>query len=370
MDVYKDTSALFSGNGVDSKIDIRSAVDLLQTESYDYELPEKLIAQNPANPRDSSRLLVMRRNTGGVRHCFFRQLTEIIRPSDLLVLNDTRVLPARLHGTKSPGTASIEILLLRPQDPAFLQWEALVRPARRMHPGMHVILQDGTSLTVLDEMDEGIRILGFPERTDVLPLLDRIGDIPLPPYITRSSASRDAYQTVFAKNFGSCAAPTASLHFTESLLDSLRALGVRTAWITLHVGLGTFRPVSVTDIRHHHMHSEWCSLPDAAVAEVLACKKRGGRVIAAGTTVARTLESFARDDGSLAAGRRDTSLFIFPGYRFRVIDGLITNFHLPKSTLLMLVCAFGGYESVMHAYREAVSMRYRFFSFGDAMMLL
>ena len=343
--------------------------DLLQTDAYDYDLPEELIAQNPADPRDSSRLLVLRRGFESFEHRRFRDLTDLLRPEDLLVLNDTRVLPARLHGRKDPGSATVEISLLRPEGPSFRQWQALVRPAKRLHSGMRVILGDGTALSVLDALDEGIRMLRFPEEIDVLRLLDEIGDVPLPPYITDSSAPREAYQTIFARETGSCAAPTASLHFSEALLESIRSKGIPISWVTLHVGLGTFRPVSVPDIRDHHMHSEFCLLPHETAAAVRECRRRGGRVIAAGTTVARTLESFA-EDNSLLEGTRDTSLFIYPGFRFRVVDGLITNFHLPKSTLLMLVCAFGGYNRVMQAYREAVSMRYRFFSFGDAMVLL
>ena len=345
-------------------------MDRFELASYDYLLPQELIAQNPANPRDSSRLMVLSMERKEILHSTFSSLGLFLEEGDLLVLNDTRVIPARLFGTKTRGGGRVEVLLLRALDARFLRWEALVRPGRRIPPGTGIDLADGTNITIGDRRDEGVRIVAFPEGTEVLPLLERIGETPLPPYITASSAPRSSYQTVFAKKNGSAAAPTASLHFTPGLLEMLqRERGINLGWLTLHVGLGTFRPVKSGDIREHKIHEEYCSLPDETRELILETKRRGRKVIAAGTTVARTLESLAAEDGSLSWGERMTRLFIYPGYRFKIIDGLITNFHLPKSSLLMLVAAFAGYEFTMRAYEEAVSRRYRFFSFGDAMFI-
>ncbi len=303
-------------------------MDLFDLASYDYFLPEELIAQNPAAPRDSSRLMVLFREREEILHSTFGSLGDFLDEGDLLVLNDTRVIPARLFGSKKNGGGRVEILLLKALDASFLQWEALVKPGRKNPPGTGIFLADGTEILVGARGGEGVRNVAFPAGTEVLPLLERIGETPLPPYITSSSAPRSSYQTVFARTDGSAAAPTASLHFTPGLLGELqRERGVRLGWL------------------------------------------RGRKVIAAGTTVARTLESMSADDGSPESGERMTRLFIYPGYRFKIIDGLITNFHLPKSSLLMLVAAFAGYEFTMRAYGEAVSRRYRFFSFGDAMFI-
>lgn len=347
-------------------------VDLFDIESYNYDLPEELIAQNPVTPRDSSRMLVLDRRSGEMMHRRFSDLRELLTPSDLLVLNDTKVIPARLRGTKLPGGGNAELLLLKSLDPEWREWEALVKPGRRLRSGTGIRLSDGTVVTVGERLErgDGVRTVSFPERTAVLALLEEIGETPLPPYITRSTAPRSAYQTVFAARDGSAAAPTASLHFTEELLEELRnTLGISIAWVTLHVGLGTFRPVQCEDIRRHSIHEEFCVLPLETKLLVEETKRRGGRVVAAGTTVARTLESMAADDGELRCGEMNTRLFIFPGYEYKVIDALVTNFHLPKSSLLMLVSAFAGYEPVMRAYAAAVSMKYRFFSFGDAMFI-
>ncbi len=344
--------------------------DLFKISSYDYELPGDLIAQNPADPRDSSRLMVLDRQDGRIGHSVFSRLGDFLIPGDLLVLNDTKVIPARLHGTKKPGGAKIELLLLKGLDSRWSEWEALVRPGKKVSPGTEILLSDGTEIRVGERIGEGLRTICFPEGTDVLPLLERIGETPLPPYITRSTAPRSSYQTVFAMKDGSAAAPTASLHFTEALLESLRKeKGIRTAWLTLHVGLGTFRPVKCTDIREHNIHEEYCVLPAESKEIIRETKRSGRKVIAAGTTVARTLESLADDEGVLESGSRNTRLFIYPGYRYKIIDGLITNFHLPKSSLLMLVAAFAGYDLTMKAYSEAVAGKYRFFSFGDAMFI-
>ena len=347
-------------------------VDLFDIESYNYMLPEELIAQNPATPRDSSRMLVLDRFSGKMMHRRFSDLRELLKPSDLLVLNDTRVIPARLRGSKLPGGGKAEVLLLKALNPEWSEWEALVKPGRRLRSGTVIILSDGTAITVGERFEgtEGVRRVSFPQDVKVLSLLTEIGETPLPPYITRSTAPRSAYQTVFAARDGSAAAPTASLHFTEELLEELRReIGLSVAWVTLHVGLGTFRPVQCSDIRKHVIHEEYCVLPLETKKLVEETKRRGGRVIAAGTTVARTLESMAAEDGEMRWGEMNTQLFIYPGFEYKVVDALVTNFHLPKSSLLMLVAAFAGYEPVMKAYETAVSMKYRFFSFGDAMFI-
>ncbi len=345
--------------------------DLFSTAAYDYYLPEDRIAQNPAVPRDSSRLLVLPRHRGGTVSTTFRRIGDFLSPGDLLVLNDTRVIPARLFARLKSTGREVEVLLLRSLNSQWTDWEALLRPGRKVRPGEELLLSDGTVLTAGEHGEDGVRTVRFPPGTEVLPLLERIGSTPLPPYITRSTAPPSAYQTVFARENGSAAAPTASLHFTENLLEELKGKrGVTVAWLTLHVGLGTFRPVKAEDIRDHHIHEEYCSLPLRTKELAGETKRRGGRIVAAGTTVARALESMAGEDGSLEAGSRSTRLFIYPGYRYKITDGLITNFHLPKSSLLMLVAAFAGYERTMKAYQEAVSLEYRFFSFGDAMLII
>lgn len=350
-----------------------TTVDLSLTSSYDYELPQELIAQNPAEPRDSSRLLVVHRQSATTEDRIFHDITEYLRPGDLLVLNDTRVLPARTFGrkiTEKGEGAHVEIFFLRPgKSPD--EWTALVRPGRKLHEGTPVALDEKTRIIVGERLSDGLRTIKFAKDADPLALIHKFGNVPLPPYITHSTAAPERYQTVYAKleKENSAAAPTAGLHFTPELLKKLEDGGVPHTFITLQVGLGTFRPVKCENIAEHVMHREICEVPQAAADAIAETKAHGGRVVSVGTTVVRTLESFAREFGCVQPGMLDTALFINPGYEFRVIDALITNFHLPKSTLLMLVCAFGGYELMMKTYREAVQKRYRFFSFGDAMFI-
>lgn len=344
----------------------KSFVDLSLLSSYDYELPPERIAQNPANPRDSSKLFVVHKDTREFEHRIFREIIEYFSSDDLLVINDTRVLPARLHARRATG-ASIEILLLSQRNEE--EWEALVRPGKRLKEEEVVFLANGTPIRVGSRLEEGLRCLSFPKGTNVRKLLDTIGDIPLPPYIKNSTASAEDYQTVYAKYDGSAAAPTAGLHFTEDLLCSIRKKGVPIAAVTLHVGLGTFRPVKVENVEKHSMHEEFCQISEEVALQINETKKRGGRIIAVGTTVVRTLESFASGN-AVRAGVQRTRLFIRPGYHYQVVDALITNFHLPKSTLLMLVAAFMGYDLMMEAYKVAIAENYRFFSFGDAMFIV
>jgi len=364
-------------------------------DAYDYELPASLIAQAPAVPRDSSRLLAWRVSSG-VEHRVFRDIVDYLRPGDLLMLNDTRVLPARLHGTRvtdSGQKGRAEILLLDPVSSDFVSWRALARPGRRLKTGAGVEV-GGRVLTITGEEDDGVKVVRVgSSREDVFSFLDKHGTVPLPPYIKNDSSTvRQDYQTVYAAQDGSVAAPTAGLHFTEELLQRVKELGVEIANVTLHVGLGTFRPVKSSDIRQHHIHSEYCLVSAEAEAAVKACRARGGRVVAVGTTVVRTLESMAAENGTIKSGVMDTELYIYPGFQYKVIDALITNFHLPKSSLLMLVSAFvshlGGNQSsqkdqetqsvhkeeaaldyLMKIYAMAVSEKYRFFSFGDAMYI-
>jgi len=343
--------------------------DLLQRDSYLYHLPEELIAQRPLPNRSDSRLLLLNRATGAISHLRFSDVTTLLRPGDLLVVNDTRVLPARLFGHK-PSGGRAEVLLHRPLPDG--RWECLVRPGRRLPPGSTVVIADDLTAVIEARTDDGGRIVSFRCRGDFLEALERVGRMPLPPYIHRPADEADTrdYQTVYARDPGSVAAPTAGLHFTPQLLETLERMGVQRAHVNLHVGLGTFRPVQCQDIREHAMHEELCELPPQTAEAVNRAKAEGRRVIAVGTTTTRTLESFAAPDGMVTPGRHDTRIFIHPGSPPRVINGLLTNFHLPGSTLLMLVCALGGYEPVMRAYAEAVRERYRFFSYGDAMLLL
>ncbi|MDR1977433.1 MAG: tRNA preQ1(34) S-adenosylmethionine ribosyltransferase-isomerase QueA [Synergistaceae bacterium] len=350
---------------------------------YDYALPESLIAQVPAVPRDSSRLLVWKVSEERREHLLFRDMPDCLEPGDLLVLNDTRVLPARLWGNKAKSGGKVEILLLSPSTPDFRLWRALVRPGRRLPVGAEIWVGD-RALVIADREDDGIRIVRVGvDKEDVLAFLDEQGEMPLPPYIKAKDflCARESYQTVFALNEGSVAAPTASLHFTRDLLKRIESRGVEIAWVTLHVGLGTFRPVKTKDIRAHRIHAEYCRLSRATKEAVKKCRSRGGRVVAGGTTVARTLESMAAEDGLVCSGAMDTELFIYPGFAYKVVDALITNFHLPKSSLLMLVAAFvnnldGGagreeiaLEALRKTYSLAISEEYRFFSFGDAMLI-
>lgn len=346
--------------------------DLSKTSAYDYELPKELIAQNPAEPRDSSRLFVVGRESRVREHKTFRDIREYLKKGDLLVLNDTRVLPARVCGTKKGGSAKVEIFCLRPASEGSRVWTALVKPGRKLPEDSLVSLGENVDVVIGERLEDGLRLVYFPEGEDAFELIHRFGETPLPHYITESTAEPERYQTVYAKREkeNSVAAPTAGLHFTEELLAELRARGIDQAYVTLQVGLGTFRPVKSEDVSGHVMHSEFCEIPRETARKINETKQNGGRVIAVGTTVVRTLESFARSYGEIRPGVLDTRLFITPGFDFRVIDALITNFHLPKSTLLMLVSAFGGYDTIMEAYREAVADEYRFFSFGDSMLIM
>lgn len=347
--------------------------DLTKTAAYDYFLPQELIAQNPAEPRDSSRLLVLDKKSGKTRDTIFRNITEYLHEGDLLVMNDTRVLPARVSGrkiSKDGCGAKTEILFLNPGK-EHNEWTALVRPGRKLPEGTKVALSDDIFVTVGRRLEDGLRSVLFEAGGDPLEIIHRFGQVPLPPYIKKTEACSERYQTVYAKHEkeNSAAAPTAGLHFTAELLNCLEEKGVCHKFVTLQVGLGTFRPVKAENISEHIMHTEFCEIPQDTAEALNETKKRGGRVVAVGTTVVRTLESFARQFGAIRSGALSTKLFITPGYDFKVIDALITNFHLPMSTLLMLVSAFGGYANVMEAYRGAVEKRYRFFSFGDAMFI-
>ena len=335
-----------------------------------YDLPKEYIAQEPADPRDSARLMVLRRGSDSVEHRFFRDLTAYLMPGDLLVVNNSKVLPARIIGTKQPTGAVCELLLLRQVKGD--QWECLARPGKRMQPGTLVSFGDGTLTAVVDETEEdGNKLVTFTYDTETLyEKLDAFGKMPLPPYITKQLEDQSQYQTVYAKELGSAAAPTAGLHFTPELMDALRAQGVGIAEVTLHVGLGTFRPVQEDEITDHKMHSEWYSVGEEVAQKIRETKAAGHRVIAVGTTSCRTLEAVAARYGEIRACSGNTDIFLYPGVEFKCIDGLITNFHLPESTLIMLVSAFYGYERTMAAYKTAVEEKYRFFSFGDAMLII
>ena len=339
----------------------------MKTSDFDYELPEELIAQTPAEPRDSSRMLCYRRDTDEVSHRIFRDLPEILRPGDLLVRNNTRVLPARLYGF-TPHGGKVEVLLLKRRSLA--EWEVLVKPGKKAREGAELFFSEELSLVVKGRTGEGERIVEFRYDGVFEDIISRLGEMPLPPYIHEKLADGERYQTVYSKVNGSAAAPTAGLHFTPALFDRLREKGVETADILLHVGLGTFRPVKAEEITRHHMHSEYYEIDEINADKINRAKREGRRVIAVGTTSVRTLESVADENGFVRSCRGNTEIFIFPGYRFRCVDGLITNFHLPKSTLIMLISAFLGREKTLEPYNLAVKNRYRFFSFGDAMLLL
>lgn len=332
-------------------------------------LPEELIAQDPLSDRAASRLLILNKSTGEFAHGTFRDIRRYLHAGDCLVLNNTKVIPARLMGTKADTGAAVEVLLLKRR--ADNVWETLVKPGKKARSGAVISFGGGVLTgTVLDVLEEGNRLIRFEYEGIWEEVLDRLGEMPLPPYITHKLKEKDRYQTVYAKYEGSAAAPTAGLHFTNDLLGELEAMGVRTAYVTLHVGLGTFRPVKEEHITDHHMHSEAYEITKEAADTINEAKARGGRVICVGTTSCRTVESAADDNGVLGACSGDTNIFIYPGYRFKVTDALITNFHLPESTLIMLVSALAGREHVLAAYEEAVRERYRFFSFGDAMLIL
>ena len=340
----------------------------MKTSDFYYDLPQELIAQDPLEDRSSSRLLVLDRKTGEMEHRVFRDITEYLRPGDCLVVNNTKVIPARLLGVKEDTGAGIEILLLKRK--ADNVWETLVKPGKKARPGARIVFGDGILKgEVLEVVDEGNRLIRFEYEGIFEKILDRLGQMPLPPYITHQLKDKNRYQTVYAEHDGSAAAPTAGLHFTPELLEEIQAKGVRLAHVTLHVGLGTFRPVKVEDVSQHHMHSEYYVVEEEQARLINDTRAAGGRVICVGTTSCRTLESAADEDGILRAGSGWTDIFIYPGYRFKIMDALITNFHLPESTLLMLVSAFADKEKIMKAYEEAVRQRYRFFSFGDAMFI-
>ena len=341
----------------------------MRTADFYYDLPEELIAQDPLVDRSSSRLMHLDKKSGEIQHTDFKHIVHYLKPGDCLVINDTRVIPARLYGSKIGTDAGIEILLLKRKENNI--WETLVKPGKKAKPGTKISFGDGLLIgEVLDIVEEGNRLIQFSYEGIFEEILDQLGEMPLPPYITHKLQDKERYQTVYAKNEGSAAAPTAGLHFTKELLQQIQDMGVNIAHVTLHVGLGTFRPVKVDDVEKHHMHSEFYVVEEEQAKLINDTKKNGGRVISVGTTSCRTLESAADAEGILKAGSGWTDIFIYPGYRFKILDGLITNFHLPESTLIMLVSAFAGKEQVLGAYREAVKERYRFFSFGDAMVIL
>lgn len=340
----------------------------MRRQDFSFDLPQELIAQDPLKDRAGSRLLVLDKETGAVSHHVFREIKEYLHPGDCLVLNDTKVIPARLIGSKIGTDAKIEILLLKRKEDNI--WETLVKPGKKAKPGARISFGDGLLVgEVVDVVEEGNRLVRFTYDGIFEEILDRLGQMPLPPYITHQLEDKNRYQTVYAKHSGSAAAPTAGLHFTPELLEEIKAKGVEIASVTLHVGLGTFRPVKADNILEHHMHSEFYQIEASEAEKINRAKAAGGQIICVGTTSCRTIESAADGDGYLRAGSGWTDIFIYPGYRFKILDCLITNFHLPESTLLMLVSALAGREHVLAAYEEAVRERYRFFSFGDAMLI-
>ena len=339
----------------------------MKTHDFWYDLPEELIAQTPLERRDGSRLMVLNRETGEVQHKHFYDIIDYLNPGDCLVMNDSRVLPARLMGHRPTGGV-VEVLLLR--DLGNKRWECLCKPGRKMQVGSEVIFGDGELTAVVREVrEDGNRVVEFRFEGIFLEVLERLGKMPLPPYIKEELQDQERYQTVYSKEVGSAAAPTAGLHFTKELLEKIREKGVNEAFVTLHVGLGTFRPVKAEEVTEHHMHSELCMMTAETANMLNETKRNGGRIICVGTTSCRTLESLVNDDGTFEAKSGWTDIFIYPGYTFKAMDALVTNFHLPESTLVMLVSAFAGREHVLNAYEEAVKQRYRFFSFGDAMFI-
>lgn len=341
----------------------------MNVSDFNFELPQELIAQDPLEDRSSSRLLVLDKNTGEIEHRGFRDIVSYLKKGDCLVINDTKVIPARLLGEKEETKARIEVLLLKQKEKNV--WETLVKPGKKAKPGTVISFGDGLLKgTVIDVVEEGNRLIQFSYEGIFEEILDRLGQMPLPPYITHQLKDKNRYQTVYAKHDGSAAAPTAGLHFTKELLEQIEQMGVTIAHVTLHVGLGTFRPVKAENILDHHMHSEFYVIEEEEAGKINHIKRQGGRIICVGTTSCRTIESAAQEDGTVKSGSGWTDIFIYPGYQFKVLDGLITNFHLPESTLVMLVSALAGREHVLNAYEEAIRERYRFFSFGDAMLLL
>ena len=341
---------------------------MLKTHDFYYDLPEELIAQTPLEQRDSSRLLVLGRETGEVTHRHFYDIIDYLQPGDCLVMNDSRVLPARLLGHRPTGGA-VELLLLK--DLGDKKWECLAKPGRKLQEGQEVVFGNGMlTATIVAVQPDGNRIVEFHYEGIFLEVLEQLGKMPLPPYIKEELQNQERYQTVYSREVGSAAAPTAGLHFTNELLDKVRAKGIQTVFVTLHVGLGTFRPVKTENVLEHHMHSELCMISKETAELLNDTRKAGGRIICVGTTSCRTLESLVKDDGTFEESNKWTEIFIYPGYQFKAMDGLITNFHLPESTLVMLVSAFAGRENVLNAYEQAVKERYRFFSFGDAMCIM
>ena len=340
----------------------------MKTSDFYYDLPQELIAQDPLEDRSASRLMVLDKKTGKIQHHIFKEIVNYLNPGDCLVINDTKVIPARLYGAKEGTDAKIEVLLLKRKENNI--WETLVKPGKKAKIGTKISFGEGLLIgEVVDIVEEGNRLIQFTYEGIFEEILDKLGQMPLPPYITHQLKDKNRYQTVYAKHDGSAAAPTAGLHFTPELLEEIRAKGVNIAHVTLHVGLGTFRPVKVEDVTQHHMHSEFYVVEEDQAALINETKKKGGKIISVGTTSLRTLESASTEDGILKAGSGWTDIFIYPGYRFKIVDRLITNFHLPESTLIMLVSALAGKEHIMAAYEEAVKDKYRFFSFGDAMFI-
>lgn len=340
----------------------------MKTSDFYYDLPQELIAQDPLEDRSASRLMVLDKKTGKIQHHIFKEIVNYLDPGDCLVINDTKVIPARLYGAKVGTDAKIEVLLLKRKENNI--WETLVKPGKKAKIGTKISFGEGLLIgEVVDIVEEGNRLIQFTYEGIFEEILDKLGQMPLPPYITHQLKDKNRYQTVYAKHDGSAAAPTAGLHFTPELLEEIRAKGVNIAHVTLHVGLGTFRPVKVEDVTQHHMHSEFYVVEEDQAALINETKKKGGKIISVGTTSLRTLESASTEDGILKAGSGWTDIFIYPGYRFKIVDRLITNFHLPESTLIMLVSALAGKEHIMAAYEEAVKDKYRFFSFGDAMFI-
>lgn len=340
----------------------------MKTSDFYYDLPQELIAQTPIEPRDASRLMVLNKETGAIEHRIFRDLTEYLTDKDCLILNNTRVIPARIYGTKMETGAYVEFLLLTQKENDV--WECLCKPGKRAKIGTKFDFGDGQLQgEVIDVQEDGNRIVRFTCDGNIFAVLDEIGQMPLPPYIKEKLENKERYQTVYSKELGSAAAPTAGLHFTPEMLEKIKAMGVKIGYVTLHVGLGTFRPVKVDDVTKHKMHTEHYHMPPETAELINETKKNGGRVIAVGTTSCRTIESVAAKNGCICEDDDNTSIFIYPGFEFKCMDALITNFHLPESTLIMLVSAFAGFDNIMNAYNTAVKEKYRFFSFGDAMFI-
>lgn len=340
----------------------------MKTSDFYYDLPQEYIAQTPVEPRDSSRLLHLNRNSGEIEHRHFYNITDYLKKGDLLVINNSRVLPARIYGKRVDTNSNVELLLLEQKENN--RWETLVKPGKRARVGNVISFGDGLLQgEIVEVQEDGNRIIEFTSEENIFSTLDKIGQMPLPPYITHKLDDKERYQTVYSKDLGSAAAPTAGLHFTNELLNKVKDMGVDVAEVTLHVGLGTFRPVKVDDVTNHKMHSEHYFMPKKTADKINATKRNGGRVICVGTTSCRTIESVAKFQGEMKECSGYTDIFIYPGYEFKVMDGIITNFHLPESTLIMLVSAFCGYENTMNAYKIAVDEKYRFFSFGDVMMI-